>query len=248
MENITHEHITAVILAAGQSTRMGMVQSKNLLMIGNDTVLGHTLSAFENSASIASVVVVTREDDLDEVKASASRFSKVVKIVIGGKSRAESASLGFSVIPDECTFVAIHDGARCLVTPENIDSVVRAAIKHGAATAGSAVYDTVKRLGDDGFVCDTVPREKLFLAATPQIFRRELYREALDNARQIDLFTDDNSLVEALKFNIIPIDTGRNNIKITTAEDALFAKFILNLREQSQKTAIDSFALQGGIK
>jgi len=233
LSNGINKHVTAVILAAGSSTRMGMEQSKHLLTLCGDTVLGHCLRAFEMAESIASIVVVAREDELSDVRALIGGFNKVIATVAGGDSRAESARLGFAAIPAESQYVAIHDAARCLITSDTVDAVVRAGIEYGASTAGARVYDTVKMLDDEGYISGTVSRDKLFFATTPQVFRRELYSNALAQVSDFEGITDDNSLLERIGVRIYPVDTGRGNIKLTTADDVKFAEFLLNKRARS---------------
>ena len=249
MNNRIDKKATAVILAAGRSTRMGTGVSKHLISISGDTVLCHSIRAFEEAESVSSIIVVAREDELHKVKELTSSFPKVVKIVPGGESRGESARLGFLAVPRECELVAIHDAARCLVTPDMVNVVVSAAILHGAATAGVPVYDTVKLTDDERYVVDTLSRDRLFLAATPQVFSREQYARALDFASDYEAKTDDNAVLEAIGTRIYPVDTGRNNIKITTCEDVEFAEFILSKRSHgvtNKKMAYTDFRIGHG--
>ena len=226
---MSYKNVTAIILAAGKSTRMNSQTSKNLLTVGWDTVIRHTVRAFERAESIRWIVVVCSEDQLDEMTRQCDGFSKVCRIVVGGESRTESARRGFEAIPKESDLVAIHDGARCLIAPEIINLVVGEAEIYGAATAGTVAVDTVKYT-EDGMSQRSVPRESLFLAHTPQVFYRDLYAEALSATHDLSAFTDDNSLVENIGKRVKCVDTGRLNIKLTTPEDLLFAEFILNKR------------------
>jgi len=221
--------ITAVILAAGCGSRMGAAEPKHRLTVAGDTVLRHTIKAFEACGAIDSVVVVVREDEIQTLKRELSDFNKIHAIVSGGETRAESARRGFSAIPVNSHLVAIHDGARCLVTPEIIEEVVLSAMEFGAATAGVRVYDTVKStVGEE--IVSTIKREELFLAHTPQVFECGLYRKALEASNGSHEATDDNFLLEAIGIRVKAVDTGKTNVKITTPDDLSFAEYVLTKR------------------
>lgn len=230
-------HTTAIILAAGNSSRMGENVRKQQLNLLGESVLYRSVKSFSLSEKIDSIVVVTRADEIDWVTAELASFSKVCAIITGGKTRAESAKIGFSAIPESTNIVAIHDGARCLVTPDKIDAVVDAATEHGAATAGTYVTDTVKQL-KDGKIVKTLSRDKLFFAHTPQVFSRELYERAISCADPNESMTDDNMFVEQLGSVIFPVDTGKENIKITTRDDISYAERILERRERMSEIRI----------
>ena len=202
---------------------------KHLMSVGGDTVIRHTVRAFEKSERVDSIVVVCGEGEIREISSQLAEFKKVVSVVAGGKCRMESARLGFAAIPDEADMIAVHDAARCLILSEDIERVISEAEAYGAATAGTAVVDTVK-YAECGMIRKTVSRENLFLAHTPQIFDRVLYKKALDSAEDVSKFTDDNSLIEALGEKVRCVDTGRKNIKLTTRDDLLYAEFLLSKR------------------
>lgn len=208
---------------------MNMELPKHLLSVGGDSVIRHTVRAFERAGSIDSIVIVCAKEQISKLCEQTAEFKKVIAVTEGGESRMESARLGFSLLPDEADMIAIHDGARCLILPEEIDLVVSEAKKNGCATAGAAVVDTVKYTVN-GMSSKTVPRDSLFLAHTPQVFDREIYASALGAATDISAFTDDNSLVEAMGVSVKCVDTGRTNIKLTTPEDLSYAEFILSKR------------------
>lgn len=224
------KRVCAIILAAGSGLRMNSDRPKQNIEISGKTVLLHTVLSFEESRLTDSIVVVVRGEDLLSVKKELSPISKVVAVVSGGDSRLESARLGFLAAP-ESDFVAIHDAARCLITPEMIDTVIAAAQEYGAATAGCAVVDTVK-ICEGGMIKGTYPREKLFAATTPQVFLSQLYKKALENAENIGHITDDNMLVESIGAPIKCVDIGRTNLKITTKEDLDYAEYIISRRTE----------------
>ena len=211
------KHTTAILLAAGSGKRMGISVTKQMIEIFGESVLSRTVRAFCECQLVDSVVLAVRSDEAEYIENTITcKFPKIKKVVYGGKTRAESARLAFAAIPAEATHVAIHDAARCLITPEMISKVIEEAYKSGAATAGSFVTDTVKVLSDDGLIEKTFPREKLFFASTPQVFATEIYKKAIDSATDFDKITDDNMLVEGIGVKISAVDLGKENIKITT--------------------------------
>lgn len=226
----------AIIVAAGNSVRMGGTVSKQFLELDGIPVLARTLLAFERSSLIDEIVVVARAGELSDVSALAEKWqiSKLAAVVAGGRTRALSVKNGFLHVHHATKFVAIHDGARCLVTPEMIERVCRAAYRTRAATAAAAVTDTVKTVTNRMFVAKTVDRKNVYLATTPQVFSANLYRAALETVGGIELLTDDNQLIEKLPYPVKVVDCGKDNIKITEPRDIRLAEFILKEREGAQ--------------
>ena len=222
--------VTAVILAAGEGCRMKLHITKQQIVIGEESVLRRSVRAFEESSCIDAIVVVCRAEERGFVFTETSDLKKVTSVVNGGNIRAESAKIGFLNVPKNSDFVAIHDAARCLVTPEMVDNVVNAAFVHGAATAARKVTDTVKRVNGEGQIIETVPREDLYAVQTPQVFRTEDYARGLQNVTLNLSVTDDNMIVESIGKKIFCVDCGVENIKITVPEDISFADFLLKRR------------------
>lgn len=224
---------SAIIVAAGNSLRMGGTVSKQFLELDGIPVLARTLLAFERSSLIDEIVVVARASELSDVSALAEKWkiTKLAAVVAGGEARALSVKNGFLHVHHRAKFVAIHDGARCLVTPEMIERVCRAAYRYKAATAAAAVTDTVKTVTNRMFVAKTVDRKSVYLATTPQVFSANLYRAALETVKGIELLTDDNQLIERLPYPVKVVDCGKDNIKITEPRDIRLAEFILKERE-----------------
>ena len=211
---------------------MNLGVTKQQLSVSGKSVLYRSLEAFEQCNDITDIILVIRNEEMYFAKAEAlDKLSKLRKIVPGGKTRFESARLGFEAIDFDCQFIAIHDAARCLILPDMITKVVRDALLYGAASASSVVVDTVKRIDEDGFALCTESREELRLATTPQIFDYELYSKAVNLAynKKIDV-TDDNMLMEHIGVKVYMTDVGKSNIKITYAEDIPFAEYILERR------------------
>lgn len=224
----------AVILAAGNSTRMGKGQNKQFALIKDSvSVLAYTLLAYQKCDHIAEIVVVARPEDFDAILNIQKQYkiSKFARIVAGGATRQESAKLGVSQLSDDIKFVAIADGARCLTTSEMISSVCMRAYEFQCASAAHQITDTVKRATLTGTIKETVDRTGLWVAQTPQVVHTSLYQAALYKA-DTDKFTvtDDNSLIEHLGYKVKLVECGPENIKITTPEDLELARAIVAYR------------------
>ena len=220
--------ISAIVTAAGSSERFGKDKTEQL--IGDLPCIVHTLRAFELSGQTVQTVVVTRKEKIEYILELKERFGlkKITAVVEGGKCRQSSAALGFEATDPNIPFVAVHDGARPLITPKDIDAVAVAAYEYGAAIAAMPQVNTVKAITADGFIDRTVDRKILIAAATPQIFSRETYAKMVEHFRnRFSDFTDDSSMAEALGVRVKTVICEPSNIKITTKEDLLLAQTIL---------------------
>ena len=224
----------AVILAAGNSTRMGKSQSKQFMKINGIPVLARTLLAYQKCDLIRQIVVVARPSDFEQILAMRKHYhiDKLTKLVPGGATRQDSARRGVTNVDSKMRYVAIADGARCLVTPEQITRVCLRAYEFKAESAGHQICSTVKRTSVLGSVKETVDRDNLWVAQTPQVFHSALYHAALSKSVS-DGFTatDDNALIEHLGYQVKMVECGRENIKITKPEDIAFATAIAASRE-----------------
>lgn len=226
----------AIILAAGSSTRMCGID-KQLQPIDGIPVIARTLLAFQQSMLIREITVVTKPEQFSAILDLKKRYqlNKIRHIVGGGATRQDSAKKGLETIGDAFRFVAIADGARCLVTPEMINKVCNAAYAFNAASAAHAVTDTVKKATPTGMVRETVDRKDLWLVQTPQVFSTPLYRAAMERASATGInATDDNALIEALGFSVKLVECGAANMKITTRDDLALAEAIVRSRENKQ--------------
>ena len=225
---------SALILAAGSGSRMGMGITKQRLTVLGKTVLRRAVEAFERCTAVDSITVVCKGEELEQIRNDLSGIEKLEQIIIGGKTRAESAKIGFTALKNKSGTVLIHDGARCLVTEDDIKKVADAAREFGCATASCRVTDTVKIVEGDGII-STLDRSSLRTVQTPQGFACELYARALENADATGAeITDDNMLVEMLGIRIRAVDTSSDNIKITTPQDLELAEFIIKKRSGEQ--------------
>lgn len=230
-----HKHFnSAIIVAAGNGVRMGKsLKTKQMTELEGIPVIVRTVNAFERCDFINEIIVVGRADELAYYDEFAKKYGwkNVRHVVPGGETRQKSVFEGFKVIDDRSEYVIIHDGARCLVTPEIIEKVTREAYIYGAATAAERAKDTIKKADGSGFIEETIDRSVIWHAQTPQIFKTELYRAAAYIALENGLeATDDCMLAENLGFKIKLVDCGYENIKITTPEDFDIARAILAAR------------------
>lgn len=226
--------ISAIILCAGGSTRFSEGrESKQFATVRGIPVILRTILTFEKTEAISEIILVARKEDIDDLRSlvCVNGIKKVSCIVVGGSSRQESALKGFKHVSEKTTYVAIHDGARCMITTEIIDKVIAEAERYQAATAASRVTDTVKISDDDGFIKKTVNRDNVWNVQTPQIFEKKLYTTAIYNAKQKGIeVTDDCMLVENIGFKVKLVETGKENIKITVKDDISLAENILIAR------------------
>ena len=220
----------AVILGAGSGTRMKSEKNKLLLDICGKTVIERSVENFLNLSDVDEIIVTVREQDVDE-------FSKLltderISFVIGGSTRQQSVKNAIETI-DDAELVIIHDGARPLVLEDDIDNTIKAAYEFGSAALAVPVKDTVKVVDKNGFVISTPDRSTLFAVQTPQIFKFDLYKSALEKATADGReFTDDCQLLEYAKQKVKLVVGSYENIKITTPEDIAVAEGILSKRAE----------------
>ncbi|HEV8140127.1 MAG TPA: 2-C-methyl-D-erythritol 4-phosphate cytidylyltransferase [Pyrinomonadaceae bacterium] len=221
----------AIVVAAGKGTRLGGDRPKQFLQLAGVPVIIHTLKQFERSKRIKEVIMVLPAEDTAGFESLAQKFelSKVRRIVAGGGTRAQSVRNGLAAIED-AEIVAVHDGVRPLVTPEEIDEVVGAAERAGAAILTAPVADTIKRVESDRIV-ETVSRAGLRRALTPQSFRFDILKRAYEQLDELESagveITDESMLVERLGVEIVAVQGSDRNIKITSVEDLERAEVLL---------------------
>ena len=216
----------AVIVAAGTASRMGGID-KVMAPLGDEPMVLHTVRAFQSCDAIREIVIVTREDLLVELMGLCAGFSKVRGVVVGGADRAASVEAGLNNLSDRVRLVAVHDGARPLVSGQVIDRTVRAAHTYGAAAPAVPVKDTVKVVRG-GIVSSTPDRSTLRAVQTPQVFDLQLLRGALKKARKDGAsITDDCSAVENMGMSVKIVEGDERNIKVTTPMDLQIARLLL---------------------
>ena len=227
-------YVTAVIVAAGNSTRMGGV-NKQFLLIDGVPVLIRAIRAFEQSDYVNEIIISAREEDIPRMFDMLKTYGvlKVIDIVTGGATRQQSVFNAIRRSSPMSEYFAIHDGARPLVTPEIIDSTLITAFKTKAAATGVRVKDTIKVVDENGIITATPDRASLWAVHTPQVFNRNLYLSAVDNVLNSESFTDDCKLIEEYGHPVTMVEGSYDNIKITTPEDISLAEAIIYRRENN---------------
>ena len=226
---------SAIIAAAGMSSRFGGETTKQMTELCGKPLLLHTLMAYQQAECIHEIILVAKKEEIPEWErlCRALCLPKLSKIIEGGSTRQLSVMNGIDAVSKRSKFVAIADGARCLTTPEQINEVCRAAYKHKAATAAHRSTDTVKIADKRGFTESSPDRDTIWLAQTPQVFTTNLYRAAAYTAYKEGFeATDDNSLVEHLGQPVKLVECGSGNIKVTTRDDLKVAETVLKERQK----------------
>lgn len=220
----------AIIAAGGSGKRFGAKTPKQFLEINKKPVIIHTLERFEQCPDIDQVVLVLSPSDNTHFLKLAEKYSlkKLSKIVGGGKNRAESVYNGLkSIRAAKNSIIAVHDGARPLVTSEEISATIEKAKTDGAACLVAGVTDTIKRVSDEKIV-ETINRSELRRALTPQCFRYEILWQAFQQNDLTENVTDECFLVEKSGYKISAVEGSARNIKITHREDLALAEFLMN--------------------
>ena len=237
--------VAVILPAAGLGTRMTKSQPekaaasrKQFLVLDGSPILLHTIRKFSQSAMVTSIVVALRGDDIAWVQdlLDKEQLKKPVRLVIGGDSRQSSVENALASLDADTDLVAVHDAVRPFVDVAQIDLVINEAAEHGAAILGIVPVDTVKQV-HRYVIRETIPRDKLILAQTPQVFRFDLLKEAYLRAAD-DHFTgtDEASLVERLESVEVRVVAGSDrNIKITKPGDLDLAKFFLEQEKAARQ-------------
>ncbi|CAB1075892.1 2-C-methyl-D-erythritol 4-phosphate cytidylyltransferase (EC [Olavius algarvensis Delta 1 endosymbiont] len=224
--------VAAIIVAAGKGIRMQEPLRKQYLPLAGRPILAHTLMVFGECALVDLIYLVVPRDDFNFCRENVLTEIggvRTVNLVAGGERRQESVYRGLQQIEADCSIVIIHDGVRPFVQKDQIDACVEGAGKFGACILGIPAYDTLKQVDKSGNIVATTPRNTIWLAQTPQVFRYELIKKAHDQAR-LDGFlgTDDASLVERMGGPVKIVSGSRSNIKITNKEDLDLARALMD--------------------
>lgn len=226
--------MSAVVAAAGSASRMDGID-KQRADIDHTPVVARSIQALADCELISEIVLVCPAahipDYYDIIKDY--HLDLVSSVVGGGQTRQSSVFAGIKACDSQAAYFAIHDGARPLVTPEEVRAAVNAAIQHSAAALGVRPKDTVKRVDNDGCIASTIERENLITIQTPQVFEAGLYRQAMALAlHEKRDYSDDCQLIERLGRKIYIVPGRYENIKITTPQDLAIAQAVLRLREE----------------
>ncbi|MBD2444225.1 2-C-methyl-D-erythritol 4-phosphate cytidylyltransferase [Dolichospermum sp. FACHB-1091] len=223
-----------LIPAAGSGRRMGANRNKLLLQVRSKPLIAWTLLAAEAASSISWIGIVSQPPDWDDFKSIIAelKLKKTIALIPGGATRQESVYNGLQALPTNAGQVLIHDGARCLVTPNLFDACSDAILHCSGLIAAVPIKDTIKVVNDNGIITSTPERKQLWAAQTPQGFDVNLLKQChAEGIRQGWEVTDDAALFEkcAMEVRIVPGE--ETNLKITTPQDLAIAEFILGHRQ-----------------
>jgi 2-C-methyl-D-erythritol 4-phosphate cytidylyltransferase len=225
--------VTAIVLAAGRSTRMGGGPNKQFIELLGKPIIWYSLTAFELCGAVDAVVLVRRPDYAQEAEQIVGEygFHKVVAVTDGGAERQNSVWNGLEKCDPATEIVAVHDGARPLVTAALIQSTIAGARSFGTGIAATKVVDTIKEANDDKTVVRTVDRTRLWAVQTPQTIRYALLKEAYTKIfADKAVVTDEAAAVESLGQKVHLVETSFLNLKITTPSDLAMAEALLRVR------------------
>jgi 2-C-methyl-D-erythritol 4-phosphate cytidylyltransferase len=239
--------VSVILPAAGLGTRMGRsspekfgTSRKQFMLLEGSPILLHTIRRFVVSPSVTEIVVALRAEDSEWAAELLDQegFAKPVRLVEGGDSRQQSVENALAAIAPDTDLVAVHDAVRPFIEIETIEKAIAEAAVNGAAIVGIVPVDTVKQVHLNK-VRATIPRERLMLAQTPQVFRYSLLRRAFDKAREDGFIgTDESSLVERLDVDVHVVSGSDRNIKITRPSDMELARLFLS--EETARVASQS--------
>ncbi|MGN0661131.1 MAG: 2-C-methyl-D-erythritol 2,4-cyclodiphosphate synthase [Oscillospiraceae bacterium] len=217
---------SAVIVAGGSSTRMCGIDKQFEKICGIPVII-RSILAFEACDSVFEIIIAVKKENIKKLKGLIKEYgvNKVKCVVEGGDTRSKSVAKAFEAVSDSAEIVAVHDGARPLVKPERIEEVIANAQAYGASVLAVPVKDTIK-VCKDGFIFDTPDRSRLYIAQTPQVFKKSVYKKALEISTDENI-TDDCMLVEKSGVKIHITKGDYTNIKITTPEDLGVAESFL---------------------
>ncbi len=220
--------VTAIIAAAGHGRRLASGVPKQFLEVGGVSLLQRSVAAFCAVPRVTAIVVVTRGDAVDQVSGSLVTGGRPTTVVAGGETRQASVAAAFDRVRADADYVMVHDAARPFVTPDLIERTLDAAVESGAAIAALGARDTVKlaTTGGPAFVERTIPRERVYLAQTPQAFRRDILAAAIRLGRSGAAATDESGLAELGGTAIRLVDGDAMNFKVTTDSDLQLSRAV----------------------
>lgn len=231
--------VVALVPAAGRGLRMGGSVPKQFLSLGGEPLIIQSLRMLQAAPAVDRIILAVPLADVEYCEreiVSGHGFTKVMKVVVGGVERQDSVRCALDQVPSDTEIVLIHDAVRPFVTLRMIDEVVAAARKEGAAIIALPMRDTVKQVRADGVIERTVDRTPLWLAQTPQAFRRDWIETAHRKAHAEGVrATDDAFLVEWLGHSVAVVEGSGENIKVTRPEDLVIGEAILASRKTSRK-------------
>lgn len=240
--------VGVIVVAAGRGERLGGAVPKQLLELGGKTLLRRSVEAFDEHPRVTRLVVVLPADLVASGRELVGATARPCVVVAGGARRQDSVANGFSALAEDAAIatVLVHDAARPFADAALISRVIDGAERDGAAIPAVAARDTVKRAGRDRLVAETIRREDVWLAQTPQAFRRDVLARAVARGQQGVEATDEAMLVEAGGEPVVIVDGSADNVKITTAEDLVMARARLSAGQNRVGTGYDLHRLVDG--
>jgi len=224
----------AIVVAAGRGTRMGTAAAKAFLPLGGVPLVGHslrTLAALNGLAALVLVVAADQRERATRIIEQHGPWGVPIRLTEGGAERQNSVAAGLQLVGPATDLVLIHDAARPFVLLAHVEECVKAAAAHGAAILAVPARDTVKLVGGDSTITETIDRRRVWLAQTPQVFNTHLLRRAYAQARRDGyVATDDAALVERLGHPVRVVPGDVHNLKITTPDDLRWAEWYLQNR------------------
>lgn len=242
--------VSAIVVAAGKSERFEGKENKIFAHVDGQPLFLRALQLFVNREDVCQTLLVVAPADTDQIKAKygPNLGFMGIRLVQGGRERFDSVSAGLAAVAEEADFVAIHDAARVCLAAEWIDRVFEAAFQSGAAVPVTPVTATLKRVGQDRILGDTVPRDGLWMAQTPQVFRKDLlqaaYQKLYDDRVALlghAAVTDDAQVVTAAGFPVTAVDGDARNVKITSKDDLKLASAVLKILPQKATPRAGAF-------
>lgn len=231
--------VSVILLAAGKSSRFGGGDKKPFALLDNRPLFLRSTEHFITRTEVTQSLLVIAAEDEEFVRRryGANLAFMNITIVVGGAERHDSVSNALAKVSPEAQFVAIHDTARPCVTTDQIEAVFNAARAHGAALLAAPVTDTLKRVDGSRTITSTVDRSGLWLAQTPQVFRREWIIAAYEHRSKVSqTITDDAQLVEALGHKVHIVESSLSNLKVTTHSDLRLAEAILKSQPRTKSS------------
>ena len=228
-----NHYLSVIVVAGGSGNRMKTTERKQFLSLGNQPVLAVTLGVFQAHPAVKEIILVNHPEELERARTeiiTPCGLTKVRRQVAGGMHRRDSVEKGLAAVSSETTHVAVHDGARPLITKPLLDQVFNSAFTKGAAILAVPITDTVKRVDAQGNIQETVSRDGLWAAQTPQVFPIEWIRQAYQQLPRHHPSPDDASVVEKAGYPVHLVMGSTENLKITHPEDLFRAARILKDR------------------
>lgn len=228
---------SVIIAAAGSSQRMCGI-NKQLEKIGDTPVFVMSALKFNSIDEVSEIIITAPEADIARYEKLARNYgvTKLTAVISGGETRCQSVKKALDLVSEKADFVAIHDGARPLIDTEDIERVFADAVKYGAAIVASPAVDTLKLVGSNGFIEKTIPRNNVYYAQTPQVFRRRILMDCFEKiGLQADNATDDSSIAELCGEYVKITEITSPNFKITRPDDLTAAQAIFENRRVVKK-------------